>query len=188
MSDGVKCSTCGAVLRLGTCACGRCGSAVLAQSRPVQGAASNLATSAIGVPAFERTVARSHLQSLDSAPITPTAPDEQLVPMVPPAAATLAPVLKAGVPHPAQNVQPAPQFSLIVAKHTAVILISFTRKRQVVGTFEQCRAAYIGAQVHNVIFGFWGILSFWLYNPISLFGNSGRYRTLRKQAATSRIP
>ena len=67
-------------------------------------------------------------------------------------------------------------------KHTGLLLIAQTRTFVVRGTLEQVKAAYKSAQTHNLLAGWWGIISLLVYNWIALIGNAHQMTRVKRAA------
>jgi hypothetical protein len=84
--------------------------------------------------------------------------------------------------HDMSQIASAPKLSITLTKHTGM-LIFFRRQRVTfTGTFEQCEAAYKKVQTYNLIFGWWGVLSLLIINPLVIFGNMSAMGELRRIA------
>lgn len=79
-------------------------------------------------------------------------------------------------------------YGVLVRRHTGMILIGQTRTTPVRGSLEQCRAALKAAQRHNFLFGWWGIISLLVYNPMAIGGNVRAKSDLEALAAGSSAP
>jgi len=54
--------------------------------------------------------------------------------------------------------------------------------KQVVGTYDQCTADYANAQRHNLIFGWWSVVSILFFNWFALISNLNAANALKKLA------
>jgi hypothetical protein len=106
-------------------------------------------------------------------PMQPMQPQPQPWPMAP-----------YGLRHP---VQPA-RFLITLRKHTGMILIMRTQTLRVQGTLEQCEAAYRDAQMHNLLAGWWGLISMLVMNWVAIFGNMSAISDVRRLAASPPAP
>jgi hypothetical protein len=73
-------------------------------------------------------------------------------------------------------------FTITLHRHTGMLVFMSRRRSTVRGTFEQCEAAYKSAQTHNLLFGWWGILSMFIFNWVAIFGNMSAMSQLRRSA------
>jgi hypothetical protein len=64
-----------------------------------------------------------------------------------------------------------------------MLIVMRTQTFTVKGTLEQCEAAYKKAQLHNLLAGWWGLISMLVMNWIVIFGNMSAMSKLRALAA-----
>jgi hypothetical protein len=86
-----------------------------------------------------------------------------------------------GYPQPGSH---GPVYQARFRKHTGMIILAQWRDVTVTGSYEQIRQAYRAAQTHNLLAGWWGLISFFVYNWIALIGNiseMGRIKQLARQ-------
>lgn len=76
-----------------------------------------------------------------------------------------------------------PVFSVRLTKHTGMVVIGYNQRYTVTGSYAQCDAAIRQAQQHNLLAGWWGLISILIWNPIALITNSKARKSLRQQAA-----
>ncbi len=76
------------------------------------------------------------------------------------------------------------RFALTLKRHTGLLVVMRTQTFRVEGTLEQCEAAYRDAQMHNLLAGWWGLLSFLFMNWVALFANMSAIAEVRRLAAT----
>ncbi|GAA4407946.1 hypothetical protein GCM10023147_51990 [Tsukamurella soli] len=86
--------------------------------------------------------------------------------------------------HPAQG----PVFQARFKKHTGMIVLAQWQTRTVVGSYEDVKKAYREAQTHNLVAGWWGLISLLVYNWIAIFGNMSEMGRIKKQAQAAGIP
>jgi hypothetical protein len=87
-------------------------------------------------------------------------------------------------PYPTHNTGGnEPLFQVRITKHTGLVYIWVNQRRTFTGTVAQCETAIRNAQLHNLLAGWWGIVSLLLMNWIALFENLGARKTLRRQAS-----
>ena len=79
--------------------------------------------------------------------------------------------------------QGTPIFQAVFRKHTGLLIVSTTRSAVSTGTLDQLEQAYKAAQTHNLLAGWWGVISLLVYNWISIFGNLSTRKALRELAA-----
>lgn len=85
--------------------------------------------------------------------------------------------------HP-QHTYPAPAeriFQVRTTTHTGGLVFWFSQSRTVTGTHAECAAALSSAQTHNVIFGWWSLLSLLFMNWIAIGENYVARRTLNSE-------
>lgn len=84
-----------------------------------------------------------------------------------------------------QPVQPGghePMFSVRLIKHTGILVMYHHQPYTVTGTLAQCKAEIGKAQLHNLLFGWWGVFSGLVFNWIALSTNLAAYLKLRRAA------
>ena len=69
-----------------------------------------------------------------------------------------------------------------LTEHTGALILWSQRHYTVVGTIEECEAAYRRAQNHCLGAGWWSIASLILFNWIAISGNRSAIRAVRRQA------
>ena len=74
-------------------------------------------------------------------------------------------------------------FQVKLTEHTGALILFNIRTFTVTGTLEQCEAAYRRAQTHNLLAGWWSLLSVLLMNWIAIFGNMGQISAVRRLAS-----
>jgi hypothetical protein len=67
-------------------------------------------------------------------------------------------------------------------KHTGLLVFMLRQNYIFTGTFQQCERAYRAAQTHNLLAGWWGLLSALVFNWIALFSNMSAMQQLRRIA------
>jgi hypothetical protein len=72
---------------------------------------------------------------------------------------------------------------MTLTKHTGMLVIMQTRTIRMQGTLQQCEAAYRDAQMHNLLAGWWGLISLLVMNWIAIFGNMSAIGQVRRLAA-----
>lgn len=73
-----------------------------------------------------------------------------------------------------QTTQPTERpelYQLRLIRHTGMLVLWHQSIRTYQGTYEQCMAAYASAQRHNLIFGWWSIVSIIFSNWFALIQN-----------------
>jgi hypothetical protein len=75
-----------------------------------------------------------------------------------------------------------PLFEARFKKHTGLLLISQTRTLTVRGTLEQVTSVYKSAQTHNLLAGWWGLISLFILNPVALIGNAHQMTRVKRAA------
>jgi len=73
-------------------------------------------------------------------------------------------------------------FHLRLLKHTGAVIFWQQQTVTCTGTLEQCEAAYRNAQTHNLVAGWWSLVSALVMNWIALFSNLSAIRKLRALA------
>lgn len=73
-------------------------------------------------------------------------------------------------------------YRIRLLKHTGAVI--FWQQQTVIctGTLEQCEAAYRNSQTHNLLAGWWSLVSALIMNWIALFSNVSAIRKLRNLA------
>jgi hypothetical protein len=66
---------------------------------------------------------------------------------------------------------PYRRFSVRLHRHTGALILWHQSSFTFTGTLEQCEQAYRKAQLHCALAGWWGLVSFFLMNPIALVSN-----------------
>ena len=92
-------------------------------------------------------------------------------------------------PYPPQNAQQYPPpgshgpiYQARFRKHTGMIIIAQWSHVSVVGDYQQIRKAYRAAQTHNLLAGWWGLISALVYNWIALIGNMSEMNRIKQLA------
>jgi hypothetical protein len=67
-------------------------------------------------------------------------------------------------------------------RHTGMLLMSRTTTLTVRGTLEQVRTVYTSAQTHNLLAGWWGVISLLILNPVALIGNAHQMTRVKRAA------
>jgi hypothetical protein len=67
-------------------------------------------------------------------------------------------------------------------KHTGMLLVSQTRTLNVRGTLEQVTTVYKSVQTHNLLAGWWGLISLFILNPVALIGNAHQMTRVKRTA------
>ncbi|MEM6104709.1 DUF2510 domain-containing protein [Mycobacterium sp. 050272] len=83
---------------------------------------------------------------------------------------------------------PYRRFSVRLHEHTGIVFFWVQRSITCTGTLEQCEKAYRDAQRHCLVTGWWGLVSFFLMNPIALISNYTAIRRVRAQAKEAPAP
>lgn len=87
-----------------------------------------------------------------------------------------------GAGYPQQPYQPGPVFQAKFRRHTGLLIIAQWQDSYATGTYDQIRQAYRAAQTHNLLAGWWGLISLLIYNWIALFGNMSEMSRIKQQA------
>lgn len=77
---------------------------------------------------------------------------------------------------------PADLYRIRLLKHTGALIFWQQQTVTCTGTLEQCEAAYRDAQTHNLLAGWWSLVSALVMNWIALFSNLSAIRKLRNLA------
>jgi hypothetical protein len=77
---------------------------------------------------------------------------------------------------------PYRQFSLPLTEHIGAVIMFAQRTHTFTGTLEQCERAYRSAQTHNLLAGWWSVLSLLAMNWAALISNWTAIRQVRRQA------
>jgi hypothetical protein len=77
---------------------------------------------------------------------------------------------------------PYRQFSLPLTEHIGAVIMFAQRTYTFTGTLEQCERAYRSAQTHNLLAGWWSVLSLLAMNWAALISNWTAIRQVRRQA------
>ena len=80
---------------------------------------------------------------------------------------------------------PYRRFSVRLYRHTGAVILWHQRTLTFTGTLEQCEKAYRDAQTHNLLAGWWSVVSLLVMNWIALISN---YSAIRKDAPWPRRP
>ena len=90
-----------------------------------------------------------------------------------------APQYQQGYPQPGAH---GPVYQARFRKHTGMIIIAQWSHVSVVGDYQQIRKAYRAAQTHNLLAGWWGLISALVYNWIALIGNMSEMNRIKQLA------
>ena len=82
---------------------------------------------------------------------------------------------------------PPATFRIKLQRQTGMLVLNQRSWKVYGGTFEQLSEQYRKAQIHNLLFGWWGIISFFL-NFAALLGNRSAMQELTKLAASPTGP
>jgi len=77
---------------------------------------------------------------------------------------------------------PFRQFSLRLTEHIGAVVMFQQRTYTFTGTLEQCERAYRSAQTHNLLAGWWSVLSLLAMNWAALISNWTAIRQVRRLA------
>ncbi|MGZ4528207.1 MAG: DUF2510 domain-containing protein [Mycobacterium sp.] len=83
---------------------------------------------------------------------------------------------------------PYRRFSIRLYKHTGAVILWNQQRYVVTGTLEQCESAYRGAQNHNLLAGWWSLVSVLVMNWIALISNLNAIRQVRRLAQQPAVP
>lgn len=83
---------------------------------------------------------------------------------------------------------PYRRFSIRLYKHTGAVILWNQQRYAVTGTLEQCESAYRGAQTHNLLAGWWSLVSVLIMNWIALISNFNAIRQVRRLAQQPAVP
>ena len=78
-------------------------------------------------------------------------------------------------------------FQIKLHKHTGLVILMLRQSYVVTGSFEECERAYRAAQTHNLLAGWWGLLSALIFNWIALFSNMSAMQQLRHAAQGTNV-
>jgi hypothetical protein len=84
-------------------------------------------------------------------------------------------------PHLAQT-PGAGRYFIKLHKHTGLLVLMLRQSYGFEGTLEQCEQAYRAAQTHNLLAGWWGVLSALVFNWIAIFSNVSAINGVRRAA------
>ncbi len=73
-------------------------------------------------------------------------------------------------------------YTAVFRKETGMLIIAQTTPVQTTGTYPEIRSAFWKAQTHCLLFGWWGVLSFLIYNWVTMVRNINELSRI-KQAA-----
>ncbi len=90
--------------------------------------------------------------------------------------------------NPAHPHNPADRYYLKLARHTGALILWQQRSYTVSGTLEECEVAYRAAQTHNLVAGWWSLLSLFLLNWVALISNVSAMRQVRAMAKQGSAP
>lgn len=77
---------------------------------------------------------------------------------------------------------PGDRYYLRLIKHTGALIFWQQQSYTVTGNLQECEAAYRSAQTHNLVAGWWSLLSAFLMNWIALLSNMSAIRKVRTMA------
>ncbi len=77
---------------------------------------------------------------------------------------------------------PYRQFTLRLTEHIGAVVMFQQRSYTFTGTLEQCESAYRSAQTHNLLAGWWSVLSLLAMNWAALISNWTAIRQVRRLA------
>jgi hypothetical protein len=77
---------------------------------------------------------------------------------------------------------PGDRYYIRLLKHTGALILWHQQSFAVTGTLQECEAAYRSAQTHNLLAGWWSMVSLFLMNWIALFSNMSAIRKVRAMA------
>lgn len=78
---------------------------------------------------------------------------------------------------------PAPAvYTAAFRKQTGMLIVAQTTPVQTTGTYPEIRSAFWKAQTHCLVFGWWGVLSFLIYNWIALIQNMSELSRIKHAA------
>jgi hypothetical protein len=83
---------------------------------------------------------------------------------------------------------PYRRFSVRLYEHTGAVILWHQRTFTFTGPLEQCEKAYRDAQTHNLLAGWWSVVSLLVMNWIALFSNHSAIRRVRALAAQAPAP
>ena len=83
---------------------------------------------------------------------------------------------------------PYRRFSVRLYRHTGAVILWHQRTLTFTGTLEQCEKAYRDAQTHNLLAGWWSVVSLLVMNWIALISNYSAIRKVRALAAQAPAP
>ncbi|CAM3294994.1 hypothetical protein [Tsukamurella hominis] len=81
-----------------------------------------------------------------------------------------------------QTYPQGPVFQAKFRKHTGLLILAQWQDSYATGDYEQIRAAYRAAQTHNLLAGWWGLISLLVYNWIAIIGNVSEMSRIKQQA------
>ncbi|MBV8346736.1 MAG: hypothetical protein JOZ49_04105 [Mycolicibacterium sp.] len=87
------------------------------------------------------------------------------------------------VPHECATPHGARRFHIVLRKHTGLMVMWINHGYRFTGTFEECQRAYRAAQTHNLLAGWWGVVSLLVMNWVTMLLNWTAMRDLRRLAA-----
>jgi hypothetical protein len=90
--------------------------------------------------------------------------------------------------NPAVPSNPAARYYLKLIKHTGALILWQQRSYTVSGTLEECQAAYRAAQTHNLVAGWWSLVSLFLMNWVAQISNLSAIRQVRAMAKAGVAP
>ncbi|MCA0158869.1 hypothetical protein LB823_21945 [Tsukamurella sp. M9C] len=84
--------------------------------------------------------------------------------------------------YPPQPYPQGPVFQAKFRKHTGLLILAQWQDSYATGDYQQIRAAYRAAQTHNLLAGWWGLISLLVYNWIAIIGNVSEMSRIKQQA------
>lgn len=87
-------------------------------------------------------------------------------------------------PQQQPQANPSPSERIVqvrITTHTGAVFFWLNQRRTVRGTYAQCAAALSNAQTHNLILGWWSLLSILFMNWIAIAENAGARRSLDRE-------
>jgi hypothetical protein len=83
---------------------------------------------------------------------------------------------------------PYRRFSVRLYEHTGAVIVWHQRTFTCTGTLAQCEKAYRDAQTHNLLAGWWSVVSVLVMNWVALFSNYSAIRRVRALATQAPAP
>ena len=73
-------------------------------------------------------------------------------------------------------------FRIVLQRHSGYVVLFHMQNYTVTGTLAECEKAYRDAQIHNLLVGWWSLLSLFVFNWIALWHNVNSIRYIRRIA------